>query len=191
MRFLTAAAILAVIGGGVFWFVTAPKPLDPSATASLTGDATHGEQVFWATGCASCHMAEGAKGDAQLMLSGGQAFPSDFGTFRAPNITPDPTFGIGGWSLEAFANAVTRGVSPKGQHYYPAFPYNAYNKMKLQDIADLKAFMDTLPPSAVPSQPHAVGFPFNIRRLLGGWKFLFVSDGWVIKGDLTPEETRG
>ncbi|QCO54807.1 cytochrome c [Pseudorhodobacter turbinis] len=190
-RLIVSASVLALIGGGVFWFVTAPTPLAPEATANLTGDAKAGEAVFWAAGCASCHMAEGAEAEAELVLTGGQKFPSDFGTFIAPNISPDPTHGIGAWSIETFANAVTRGVSPDGSHYYPAFPYNAYNKMALQDVVNLKAFMDTLPASTAPSQAHDVGFPFNIRRSLGGWKFLFESDDWVIDGDLTVEETRG
>ena len=76
------------------------------------GEAAAGETVFWAAGCASCHMAEGAAGEAQLVLSGGQRFASPFGTFIAPNISTDPTHGIGGWSLADFASAVTRGVSP-------------------------------------------------------------------------------
>ncbi len=190
-RLLTTAAVLAALGGAVFWVVTMPKPLALAATADLTGDAAAGEAVFWAAGCAACHMAEGATGEAQLVLSGGQRFASPFGTFIAPNISTDPTHGIGGWSLADFASAVTRGVSPQGRHYFPAFPYNAYNKMQMQDVADLKAFMDSLPASTAPSQAHEVGFPFNIRRSLGGWKFLFENTDWVITGDLTEAETRG
>ncbi len=63
--------------------------------------------------------------------------------------------------------------------------------MAPQDVADLKAFMDALPASATPSQPHEIGFPFNIRRALGLWKLLFLSQDWVITGDLSAEETRG
>ncbi|MGL4310007.1 MAG: c-type cytochrome [Paracoccaceae bacterium] len=183
--------LLAIAGFAVFWFVTAPKRLPDDATAGLTGDATRGEQVFWAGGCASCHAAPDAKDDARLLLVGGQRFASPFGTFIAPNITPDPDAGIGGWSLQDLANAMQRGVSPEGQHYYPAFPYTSYAKAELQDIADLKAFMDTLPADATPSLAHEVGFPFNIRRSLGGWKFLFFKTDWVIDGELTEAETRG
>ena len=190
MRLIPSLALLALIGGGVAWWLTAPTSMPAEATAGLTGDPVHGEQVFWAAGCASCHMAPDAKGDAQLMLAGGQQFPSAFGTFIAPNISPSDQ-GIGGWTLAQFANAVMRGVSPEGQHYYPAFPYAAFGKMEVQDVADLKAFMDTLPPDATPSQPNQVGFPFNIRRSLGGWKLLFLRDGWVVNGDLTESETRG
>jgi mono/diheme cytochrome c family protein len=190
-RLLISAAALAVLGGGIFWVVTAPKPLDAAQTAGLAGDVTRGESVFWAAGCASCHMAPQAKDEAQLVLAGGQRFASPFGTFLAPNISPDPDHGIGGWSLADFANALTRGVSPQGTHYFPAFPYNAYNKMQMQDLADLKAFMDTLPASATQSQPHEIPFPFNIRRSLGGWKFLFENKNWVLNGDLTEVEAHG
>jgi len=190
-RLLVIAASLASLGCAAFWVVTMPKTLPPDQLATLSGDAIQGEQVFWAAGCASCHMAEGAKGDAVLVLSGGQRFVSDFGTFLAPNISPDPDHGIGGWSLVDFANAVTKGVSPQGTHYYPAFPYNAYNKMHLQDVADLKAYMDRLPASSAASLPHDVGFPFNIRRILGGWKFLFETTDWTISGDLSEAEIRG
>lgn len=190
MRLIPSLALLALIGGGAAWWLTAPDPLPPEATAGLTGDVVHGEQVFWAAGCASCHMAPDAKGEAQLVLAGGQKFPSAFGTFVAPNISPSDQ-GIGGWTLEQFVNAVMRGVSPEGQHYYPAFPYAAFGKMEMQDLADLKAFMDNLPPDATPSQPNAVGFPFNIRRSIGGWKLLFLRDSWVVTGDLTESEIRG
>lgn len=189
-RPLPLLAALAICGAAAWW-LTAPQPLPAAATAGLTGDASRGKAVFHAAGCASCHMAPGATGAAQLVLAGGQSFVTGFGTFRAPNISPDPQAGIGGWTLEQFANAVLRGVSPDGEHYYPAFPYAAYGKMELQDLADLKAFMDGLPTDATPSQPHDLAFPFTLRRSLGGWKLLFLRDGWVVNGDLTPEESRG
>lgn len=190
-KFLSLLVVLAVVGFPVVWFVTRADPLPDDALAGLTPDPSRGEQVFWAAGCASCHMAEKAEGDAQLELVGGQKFPSDFGTFVAPNISPDPQFGIGGWTALDLANAMTRGVSPEGRHYYPVFPYASYIRMELQDVVDLKSYLDTLPPVATPSQPHDVGFPFNIRRTLGGWKFLYLDPDWVLEGDLTPEIARG
>ncbi|MGQ0564156.1 MAG: c-type cytochrome [Gemmobacter sp.] len=182
---------LLVIGGVVAWYVTAPAPLSDRDVAGVTGDGARGALVFAAAGCASCHMADKAEGEAQLVLSGGQRFATAFGTFVAPNISTDPTHGIGGWTLAAFASAVQRGVSPEGQHLYPAFPYTAYAKATLQDVADLKAYMDTLPASPEPSKPHELGFPFNIRATLGGWKFLFAQGGWAVPGNLTPTEARG
>lgn len=190
-RALLLILILAVGAAGVGWILTGPDRLAAGTFDGLTGDAARGEMVFWAGGCASCHSAQGAEGEARLLLAGGRRFPSDFGTFVAPNITPDPDAGIGGWTLGQFGDAMQRGVSPEGQHYYPAFPYTAYAKAEPQDIADLWAFLQTLPADATPSQPHEIGFPFSIRRSVGAWKLLFAEDGWVVGGDLSPQAERG
>lgn len=191
MRIMRWLVVLGLVAAGGLYLVTRPKPLDDSAVANLTGDAARGELVFWASGCASCHMAEKAEGAAQLVLAGGQKFPSDFGTFIAPNISQDPDHGIGTWSLLDLANAIKRGVSPEGEHYYPALPYASYAKMDMQDVADLYAFMKTLPADPTPSQPHELGFPFNIRDTIGVWKLMFLSDDWALPGNLTPTATRG
>lgn len=168
---------VGVISAGLV--LTMPRPLPDSATDGLTGFADEGALVFHAAGCASCHTAPEASVSDRPELAGGQRFPSDFGTFIAPNISPDPTHGIGGWSTANLANALMRGLSPEGQHYYPAFPYPAYTRMTMQDVADLKAFLDTLPAVTSPSQPHEVGFPFNIRRGLGLWKLLLLDHTWI------------
>lgn len=189
-RILSLLVIAAVIGIPTAWFLTAPDPLRESDIAGITGDAARGEQTFWAAGCVSCHMAPEGQGLAENMLAGGMRFPSPFGTFIAPNISSGPE-GIGDWTLREFASAIQRGIGRDGEHLYPAFPWNAYNKASLQDVADIKAFIDTLPPSATPSLPHEVGFPFNIRRSLGGWKLLFENRNWVLTGELTEAETRG
>jgi mono/diheme cytochrome c family protein len=190
-RLLSVVAVALLVGGGAFWFITAPQTLPADHFAGVTSDVRRGEAAFHATGCGSCHMAPGATGAAQALLGGGQAFASDFGTFIAPNISPDPVHGIGGWSLTDLGNALQRGVSPQGQHYYPALPYWSYARLQAQDVADLHAFLQTLPPDATPSKPHQVGFPFNLRRIVGGWKFLNADTGFVVQGDLTEPEARG
>jgi mono/diheme cytochrome c family protein len=191
MRFLRWLLVLGMIGAAALWFLARPAPLAESDVAGLTGDAAKGEAVFWATGCASCHMAPDAKGDAQLVLAGGQRFPSDFGTFVAPNISSDPIHGIGSWSLLNLANAITKGVSPEGEHYFPALPYAAYSKMQMQDVADLYAFLKTLPADSTPSAAHELMFPFSFRESVGVWKLLFLNKDWVVAGNLTPTADRG
>lgn len=190
-RLIKLALGLGLIGFGVFWWLTQPESLPDQAMAGLTGDVTRGEQVFYAAGCASCHAAPKATGDARLVLSGGQRFPSPFGTFLAPNISPDATHGIGGWSATELANAMKFGTSPDGAHYFPAFPYTSYDKVTLQDIADLSVFLPTLPASDTPNLAHEIGFPFNIRRGLGLWKQLYTGKDWVLTGDLSDELVRG
>lgn len=165
--------------------------IDPNFGQGQTPDEAAGQLVFAAGGCVSCHAEPEATGDAKLVLAGGLPFPSDFGTFYAPNISPDPEHGIGEWTLTEFARAVTKGVSPDSEHYYPAFPYTAYTHMAQQDVINLYAYMQTLPTSAIPSTPHDVGFPFNIRRGLGLWKKLFASDEFVLADASTDEVARG
>ncbi|MFK4767866.1 c-type cytochrome [Rhizobium sp. ZW T2_16] len=174
-----AAAGVAVIGLGAVtaWALTKPEPHPESFWANAgTPDLAHGEQLFWAGGCASCHAATGAEGDALKVMSGGRALPSPFGTFHIPNISPDPNVGIGGWTLAQFGNAMTRGVGPNGEHLYPSFPYGSYARMSPKDIGDLFAYLKTLPASSNVARPHELGFPFNIRMAVGGWKLLYFSE---------------
>lgn len=174
MRRLMVWAIAAgLVGLVLFWGLTRPEGVSEQEMAGLVADAAHGEQVFLAGGCASCHAAPKAEGEARLILSGGQRFPSPFCTFVAPNISPDPVAGIGDWSPLDLANAMRFGTSPEGAHYFPAFPYTSYAHSSLSDIVDLHAYLATLPASDVASLPHEVGFPFSIRRGLGLWKRLF------------------
>ena len=190
MRILPALVLVAAAGAAGAWWISAPSPLPAATFDGLQGDPVRGEMVFTAAGCASCHMAPGATDGAGLVLAGGQRFPSDFGTFIAPNISPSAQ-GIGGWSVADLGNALMRGVSPGGEHLYPALPYASYARMQPQDVADIHAYMQTLPPSDVASAPHELGFPFNIRRTLGFWKLMFLNTDWVLQGDLTESETRG
>ena len=187
-RALIALAALGVVVLGAGVWVTGPNALPAGSLEELDGDPEAGERVFWAAGCASCHSAPGAEDDARLVLAGGQRFPSEFGTFLAPNISMDSQRGIGAWDAADFANAVQRGISPEGAHYYPAFPYTAYALARPQDIADLWAFWQTLPADATPSLPHELGFPFNIRRAIGVWKALYLPEDWAVAVEGTTLE---
>jgi mono/diheme cytochrome c family protein len=110
-------------------------------------------------------------------LVGGVRLETDFGIFVAPNISQHEEDGIGAWSIEDFANAMLRGVSPGGNHYYPAFPYTSYTRMSPSDVGDLYAFLRTLPPVEGEAAAHELGFPYSFRRGLGLWKLLYLDDG--------------
>ena len=190
--FLSFCLVACLVGAALFWAITRPAELAARWADPVDADAAAGALVFAAAGCASCHTppTAGTEGDAPV-LSGGQAFETQFGTFYAPNISPDRVSGIGSWSFAEFARAVTLGVSPEGSHYYPAFPYTAYNKMEPGDVADLFAFMKRLPVTQEPSKQHAVAFPFSQRRALGVWKKLYMSDAYHVTSVPTPELERG
>lgn len=199
MRKLAGLALVAaVLGAALFWALTRPASLPVETLAALQNhpaDPANGEAVFWAAGCASCHAEPGlettAPTEERLRLTGGHAFDTPFGTFRAPNISMHPTQGIGAWDLTQFATAVMQGVSPEGAHYYPAFPYTTYSRATPEDIADLWAFWQSLPAVDTPSPRHGVGFPFNIRRGLGLWKILNFNADFVAPVLDEPRAARG
>jgi mono/diheme cytochrome c family protein len=172
-RAIYALLAMLVLGVGVSWIVTAPTIVSADALPKYSPNLVNGEAVFNEGGCASCHSV---KGQSRTVLAGGLAIPSPFGTFYAPNISPDPTDGIGRWTEANFVTAVTKGTSPAGEHYFPAFPYDSYQRATIEDLRDLFAFLKTLPPAPGRIRDHDLKFPFNIRRLVGGWKFLFLDE---------------
>jgi mono/diheme cytochrome c family protein len=175
---------LIVIAGAAFYLLTIPSVLSESALAPRVANLANGETMFYAGGCASCHATPGE--EDKTRLGGGLALNTAFGTFRAPNISPDPQHGIGSWSEIEFVNAMLRGVGRNGEHLYPSFPYTSYQRMTVDDVRDLFAFIKTLPAVDRPSEPHDLKFPFNVRRAIGLWK-LFYMDGKTFQPDPTRE----
>lgn len=185
-----AAVVLAALGCVAGWVLSAPERLDGQTVAALgPGDTANGERIFYAGGCASCHARPKAEGDARLELAGGLELRTPFGTFVAPNISQDEKDGIGSWSAEDLANAMMKGVSPAGDHLYPAFPYASYARMKPSDIGDLHAFLKTLPAVPGKAAQNDLRFPFSIRRGIGLWKrFYLTSEPVVALPQGTPEK---
>lgn len=178
-RLLASLFGLATLGALAGWFVTAPQPLAPAERAQRPGDSARGARLFHVGGCASCHAAKGAKGEARLLLGGGAVLATPFGDFQPPNISPGPD-GIGSWSLAEFDNAMRRGISPDGRHYYPAFPYTSYARMTPGDVANLFAFITQLPTVAGNPSAGDIPFPFNIRRGIGLWKRLYLNPAFIV-----------
>nr|WP_226951180.1 cytochrome c [Rhizobium terrae] len=176
-KILLAGVVVVAAGAATAWALTRPDPHPAGYWASPgTPDLAKGEQLFWAGGCASCHAAQGAEGDALKVLSGGRALPSPFGTFHIPNISPDPNAGIGRWTLAQFGDAMTRGVGADGEHLYPSFPYGSYTRLSAKDVGDLFGYLKTLPASANVAPPHELRFPYNVRLGVGVWKYLYLND---------------
>ena len=179
-KLLLLAVGAAVIGAAVFWVVTIPATVPASALGTHVPSAANGKEMFYAGGCAACHATPGQ--DDKTRLGGGLGLKSPFGTFYVPNISPDPNDGIGKWSEADFVTAMLKGTSPDGRHYFPAFPYPSYQRMRIEDLRDLFAHIKTLPAVQGRVRDHDVPFPFNLRRTLGGWKFLFL-DGKPFQPD--------
>ncbi len=173
-KLVILAVVLAVIGAAVFWVVTIPANVSANALSPYTPNLANGSTMFFVGGCASCHATP--QQDDKTRLGGGLALKSPFGTFYVPNISSDPNDGIGGWGEAQFVTAMTKGTSPDGRHYYPAFPYASYTHMRFEDLRDLFAFLKTLPAVQGTVRGHDLPFPFNIRRAVGGWKLWFLDD---------------
>jgi mono/diheme cytochrome c family protein len=172
-RIILAVVLAGAAAFGVYWWLTATSSALVVVTeAAYTPDLANGQTTFNAAGCSSCHAVPGQPD--RLRLGGGLALASPFGTFYVPNISPDPTDGIGRWTEAQFVTAVTKGVSPSGTHYFPAFPYTTYAHARVSDIRDLFAYLKTLAPVPGKVRDHDVPFPFDIRRNIGIWKWLFM-----------------
>ena len=186
-RVPTTVAALAVVLLIAWILLTRPQVMDADELPTHEPDAVAGEAVFRAGGCASCHATpvggKRARGEDELRLGGGVELETPFGIFRGPNISPHREDGIGSWPMIDFVNAMQRGVAPDGRHYYPAFPYASYARMRTEDVMNLRVFLETLPPVAGRAEDHSLGFPWAVRRGIGLWKRRYVDSRPIIGVD--------
>ncbi len=172
-RAAVAAVVVATAGAAAFWLLTAPRPLAPSAIPAHTPDLANGELLFHAGSCISCHRpAKGTPGADPALPSGGAPFKTPVGTFYPQNLTPDDATGLGRWRPVDFVNAMTRGLSPSGRHYFPAFPYPSYRNVRTTDLLDLFGYLRSLPKVVSPERPPDVPFARVARRGVGLWDLL-------------------
>ena len=149
-----------------FAFAAAPVPND--------SQLKQGEYIYRAAGCETCHTDTKHAGKP---LAGGHALVTPFGTFYTPNITPDKETGIGRWSEQDFTRAMRFGMSPDGDHYYPAFPYPSYTKLSDDDIRALWIYLKARPPIMQANRQHDLKWFARSRSLLGTWKRLYFTPG--------------
>jgi mono/diheme cytochrome c family protein len=179
---LVAVVLLGIAGFAGYFVLTAPATwvaLHPSRRTADAGpaDLANGHALFYAGSCGTCHATPGQANEK--LLGGGLALVSGFGTFHMPNISPDTTNGIGGWSTAQFTRAMRDGTSDDGQNEYPAFPYTSFQRMDANDLRDLFAYLKTLPKVAAKAPGNDLKFPFTMRRGVGLWKLVFL-DGKVL-----------
>jgi len=172
-RFLTLVSGAAVLGAASLGVVIA-WPVGSAVTPiAIEGNVDRGAYLARASGCIACHTIFEAGG---ALLAGGAPLETPFGTFYPPNLTTDPEHGMGEWTAEQFAKAVRQGIGPDGTPYYPSFPYTFYADFSDQDIADLWAAFQTVPPVDEPAPENDVSFPFDQRWGLKLWRAAFFYD---------------
>lgn len=189
---LLAASAFAVCGALIplrAQEAAAPGPAASEDVAANTAPdpLAKGRYLATAGNCISCHTREGGE-----PFAGGLGFKTDFGTIYSTNITSDPAAGIGKWSLEQFTRAMREGIDADGVHLYPAFPYTAFTKISDADMAELFAFVKSIPASSYKPPQNEMGFPFNQRALMGIWNSLFFKPGtFTANASQTEEWNRG
>ncbi|MBL0183314.1 MAG: cytochrome C [Chitinophagaceae bacterium] len=111
--------------------------------------------AYHVSGCIDCHSQRDYKKFSGLIINGsegkgGEVFNEIYsipGVVFARNITPDTVNGIGKWTDEEIARAITRGISRNGDTLFPIMPYPHYNQMSKGDIYSIIAFLRTLKPN--------------------------------------------
>ncbi len=143
-------------------------PTATPAQPAAQDPAARGEYLARAGDCVACHTTRGGQ-----PFAGGLELATPFGTLFTPNITPDRETGIGKWSADDFWNALHFGRAPDGSPYYPAFPYTNYMRVTRTDADAIFAYLRSVPAVRKKNRPHAMGFPYNKRTLLNGWRALY------------------
>jgi mono/diheme cytochrome c family protein len=174
LRILVVLILLAVVAAGGAWLwanrhpeIAAIEPPDPNSFDRTLVEK--GAMLADLGACAVCHTAPGGQ-----EYAGGLALPTPFGTIYSTNITADPETGIGRWSEEAFRRAMHEGLDREGRHLYPAFPYDHFAKVSDEDVGAIYAYLMSEPGVAKTPPENELPFPFSVRALMEGWKFLFL-----------------
>ena len=164
---------LAAVAIALAWpreeFIASTSTADHAATPA---NIARGAYLARAGDCMACHTARGG-----VPYAGGRALDTPFGRLVAPNITPEPTTGIGNWTPDDFWRALHNGKSKDGRLLYPAFPYTNYTKVTRPDADALFAYLRSLPPVRQPNAPHSLDFPYNQQVTLAGWRLLYFKPG--------------
>ncbi|WP_339484531.1 cytochrome c [Pseudomonas sivasensis] len=166
-------ALPCVIAAGLMaWYVTRQPatPFEPAQAASFDpAQVSRGEYVARLSDCVACHSLPD-----KAPFAGGLEMATPLGAIHATNITPDPTHGIGTYSLADFDRAVRHGVAPGGRRLYPAMPYPSYAKLSDDDIKAMYAFfMKGVQPANQPNIPSDIPWPLNMRWPIALWNGLF------------------
>ena len=101
-------------------------------------------------GCNDCHTPGFffGKPDKDKFLGGsdvGFEIPG-LGVFNGRNITPDKETGLGSWTDEQIATAITTGKRPDGRQLAPIMNYAAFTHMTKDDVAAVVAYLRSIPP---------------------------------------------
>ncbi|APA87720.1 c-type cytochrome [Paraburkholderia sprentiae WSM5005] len=167
-------ALMAACGGHAAraWEPAQTPVAAPFAVSSDTEAVRRGAKLAAVGNCVTCHTVAGGQ-----PLAGGVPLKTPFGVIYSTNITPDTDTGIGGWSLDAFARAMRRGVSGDGHLLYPAFPYPHFTHISDADIGSLYAWLMSRAPVNARTPHNELIFPLGFRPIMAVWNLLYLHTG--------------
>jgi mono/diheme cytochrome c family protein len=169
-----ASLVSCSVVAGAFLVIATYQPAQrPASTASI--EATPAQKargrylVDHVVACTVCHSQRddgrfagpvvGTPGAGAPCAGEELGFP---GTVCFPNITPDPTVGIGAWSDGEILRAMREGVDRQGRGLFPGMPYHAYRGLSDADAEAIVVHLRSLEPS--PNEPAGetdIDFPVN------------------------------
>jgi mono/diheme cytochrome c family protein len=110
-------------------------------------------------GCGDCHTPGHFAGKNDPRILGGSdvgfGIPG-VGVFVGPNLTPDKATGLGNWTDQQIANAITKGERPDGRILSPIMPWKGFSHLLPSDVMAIVAYLRTLKPVV-----HQVPGPFG------------------------------
>jgi mono/diheme cytochrome c family protein len=166
-----ALGALVLAGGAALYRLNHLDESPLTATTSAPPDTellARGAYLARAGNCIGCHTARGGQ-----PYAGGRAITTPFGSVFAPNLTPDPATGLGGWSADEFWAALHNGRGRDGRLLTPAFPYTNYALVTRTDSDALYHYLQSLAPVAQANKPHELRFPYDTQAALWVWRALY------------------
>src|SRR5271169_4481462 len=94
----------------------------------------------------SCHTAPFDNGGCHVTVLLREGSPEGTPGNTASNITSHPTTGIGAWTDQEIARAITEGVGRDGRLLRPPMAYAYYAGLKEADLADIIVYLRKVPP---------------------------------------------
>jgi hypothetical protein len=168
---LALAVLLAAAAGAAYIYGLKPVVARPS---SITIERTperlaRGKYLFILADCDGCHSGRDFSRFDGPVIPGrtgvGSVFPKEMGLpgrIAPPNITPDPTTGIGKWTDAEKVRAIREGISCDGRPLFPMMPYLNFRRMSDEDVYSLVAYLDTIPPVRNVVPRSKLDFPVSV-----------------------------
>lgn len=145
--------------GAILAGVVAAACVAMAGSANAQDAVARGRYLVLAGGCGDCHTPGHFTGHADPRYLGGSdvgfGIPG-VGVVVGPNLTPDKATGLGNWTSDQIADAITRGVRPDGRMLSPIMPWKDFAHLTRADALAIAAYLRTLAPVV-----HQVPGPFG------------------------------